>query len=81
MSANSKSGVDEVTKTNGIAAVSSPLGADYPSGLLIVQDDVDNIQEKGQNFKLISFQDIIRALNLNEANQSVRRPAGEAIQL
>jgi len=51
-------GVDEVTDTDGIAIASTPLGARFPTGLLVAQDG-DNQGPSGesqhQNFKLIPW--------------------------
>ncbi|ETN93210.1 3-phytase precursor [Gammaproteobacteria bacterium MOLA455] len=60
--------VDGVSITDGIAAINYPLNEDFPRGLLVVQDN-DNIgkkkrKPKRQNFKLISFADVIDALQL-----------------
>lgn len=51
-------GVDEVTDTDGIAIASTPLGPQFPTGLLVAQDG-DNQGPGGesqhQNFKLIPW--------------------------
>ncbi len=54
---------DAVSGTDGIEVVSVPLPG-YPSGLLIVQDDVnlDGATAAGQNFKLIDFGAVLAAI-------------------
>jgi 3-phytase len=55
-------GVDRVTHTDGITAVSTALGPRFPAGLLVVQDNHNG--GGNQNFKLVSWQsvaDLIRA--------------------
>lgn len=52
---------DPVTHTDGIAAVGLPLGPRFPRGAVVVQDDNDG---KNQNFKIASWADIARALDL-----------------
>jgi len=54
-------GIDGVTHTDGIEAVNADLGSAFPAGLLVVQDD-DNDDGK-QNFKLVSWQRIAKALD------------------
>jgi 3-phytase len=55
--------IDAVTHTDGIDACSVALDSRYPSGLLVVQDD-DNAGEN-QNFKLVSFREILDQLGLH----------------
>ena len=53
--------IDDVSETDGIAATSTPLPG-FPDGLLVVQDG-DN-PRGNQNFKLVSFSEVRRALGL-----------------
>lgn len=53
-------GIDGVTGTDGIDARGGPVGP-YPEGLVVVQDDQN---EGAQNFKLIDWREIRRALGL-----------------
>lgn len=53
---------DRVTHTDGIHAVSTPLGPTFPDGVFIAQDDNDG---EAQNFKLARWGDIARALQLH----------------
>lgn len=60
-------GVDPITGTDGVAALGGPVGR-FPSGLVVAQDDVDTEGEVAstararQNFKLVDWRDIRRAL-------------------
>ncbi|MDE2772286.1 MAG: phytase [Gemmatimonadota bacterium] len=58
--------VDGVEETDGLQAVSAPVGPRYPMGLLVVQDGINEAQgaRVNQNFKLVSWQDVLDALNL-----------------
>lgn len=62
--ANDERGVDGASETDGLDVVSAPLGADYPAGLLVVQDGRNLMPAATQNFKLVSWQAIARALGL-----------------
>lgn len=56
------SGLDAVQETEGLAAVTSALGADYPGGLLVVADD-DN-EGEATNYKLVSMAGLLSSLGL-----------------
>jgi 3-phytase len=53
-------GIDAVTGTDGIDARGGPVGS-FPEGLVVVQDDVN---EGAQNYKLVDWREIRRALGL-----------------
>ena len=59
--------VDGAEDTDGLHVASTPLGPNYPMGLLVVQDGI-NVAADGsdanQNFKFVSWQDVVEALNL-----------------
>lgn len=63
-------GLDAVTGTDGVAALGGPVGADFPEGLVVVQDDADTEGETAttrrqtQNFKLVDWRAIRAALGL-----------------
>lgn len=57
-------GSDLVQDSDGADAVLTPLGSDYPGGLLVVQDGEAGGAEGQTNFKLVSWADVERALNL-----------------
>jgi len=62
-------GVDAVTGTDGVAALGGQVGP-YGSGLVVMQDDADtageaaNSRRSQQNFKLVDWAEIRRALGL-----------------
>ena len=58
--------VDGVEDTDGLHVVSAPVGPRYPMGLLVVQDGINVAPDArvNQNFKLVSWQDVLDALNL-----------------
>ena len=57
--------IDGAEETDGIDLVAAPVGADYPAGLLVVQDGY-NYDAGGdrinQNFKLVSWADVLSNL-------------------
>ena len=59
--------VDGTEDTDGLDVVSAPLGPDYPMGLLVVQDGINvtaDGSEANQNFKFVSWQDVVEVLDL-----------------
>ena len=61
-------GIDGAGETDGIDVVAAPVGANYPKGLLVVQDgyNVGPAGEKqNQNFKYVSWADVADALALD----------------
>jgi 3-phytase len=64
ITANASGSVDAVSTTDGLEIVSTPLGADYPKGLLVVQDDINTNPSATQNFKFVSWADVEAALGL-----------------
>ena len=56
--------LDGGDETDGLDIVSIPLGSRFPEGLLVVQDGINTLPPARQNFKLISWRDIARALSL-----------------
>jgi 3-phytase len=60
--ANSARGVDGASETDGLDVVSAPLGPQFPAGLLVVQDGRNLMPAARQNFKLVSWHDVMRAL-------------------
>jgi len=54
--------VDGVTGTDGLAALGGPVGPAFPEGLVVVQDDVNDVGT--QNFKYIDWRVIKAALGL-----------------
>jgi 3-phytase len=52
-------------ETDGIALAAGSFGANYPAGLLVVQDGVN--APAAQNFKLVSWADVLRAVGCEPA--------------
>ena len=55
-------GIDPVTGTDGLEVSSVPMGAEFPGGLLVVQDDENTDPDQPQNFKLIPWATIDAAI-------------------
>ncbi|WP_444942924.1 phytase [Microbulbifer sp. ZKSA006] len=55
---NPQLGIDGSSETDGLAITSANLGAQYPQGLLVVQDGRNRMPRARQNFKLIDWRDI-----------------------
>lgn len=62
--ANAAAGIDGASETDGLDVVSTPLGADFPQGLLVVQDGRNIAPEERQNFKYVSWASVSEALGL-----------------
>lgn len=60
--ASADGSADAVSGTDGIDVVAAPLGADFPRGLFVVQDDENRAPNALQNFKYVSWADIEMAL-------------------
>ena len=58
------SGIDGSQETDGLAASGQPLGEKYPDGVLVVQDGFNAPAGSTQNFKIIDWRDVTRALRL-----------------
>lgn len=56
--------VDGVTETDGIDVIAGDLGPGFRKGLLVVQDDENTDPVAAQNFKYVSWADVMRALRL-----------------
>ncbi|MCE3285110.1 MAG: 3-phytase [Steroidobacteraceae bacterium] len=63
--ADDERGVDGASETDGLDVVSAPLGENFPRGLLVVQDGRNLTPSATQNFKLVSWDAIARALGLD----------------
>ena len=61
---NLQLGLDGSSETDGLEVTSAALGADYPAGLLVVQDGRNRMPSAAQNFKLVSWADIAARLQL-----------------
>ncbi|MEE3191436.1 MAG: phytase, partial [Pseudomonadota bacterium] len=61
---NAAAGIDGASETDGLDVTSAALGSNYPDGLLVVQDGRNVMPAENQNYKLVSWSDIARELNL-----------------
>ncbi|MBC7768206.1 MAG: phytase [Phycisphaerales bacterium] len=64
IAASEDAGADAVQGTDGIDVVSAPLGPNFPRGLLVAQDDRNTRPSELQNFKYLSWADVMLALEL-----------------
>ena len=69
-------GIDEVRDTDGIDVTNVALGAKFPFGAFIVQDDRnrDHGKKRKQNFKFISWEDIVKATDVDFDLRSTWNP-------
>jgi 3-phytase len=63
-------GVDAVSGTDGVEASSAALGAAYPHGILVVQDDQN--ADGNQNFKIVPWERVAEALGLEVVKRDRR---------
>jgi 3-phytase len=61
---DSPRGIDGTSDTDGIDVTSTPLGSAFPHGLFIAQDGRNTSPPAAQNFKLVPWESIAKALNL-----------------
>ncbi len=59
--ANEALGIDGASETDGLDVVSAPLGPDFPMGMLVVQDGRNLMPSERQNFKYVSWKDVMEA--------------------
>lgn len=61
--ANVEKGIDAVSNTDGIAAIGSGLGEDFPYGIFVTHDDANELPEGGTSeqasFKIVDLTDIL----------------------
>ena len=55
-------GIDGASETDGLAVTNAKL-ADYPKGVLVVQDGRNRAPEEPQNFKVVDWRDIAQLLD------------------
>lgn len=65
---NLEAGVDGAEETDGLAVTSIAVTKDFPEGLLVVQDGYNLMPKANQNFKLVSWGDVIGSFILNDNN-------------
>jgi 3-phytase len=61
---NPDKGIDGASETDGLAVSSAFLGAQYPQGMLVVQDGRNLMPEQNQNFKYVDWREIKNLLDL-----------------
>lgn len=61
---NEKSGIDGSQETDGLEADSRHFGPDFPRGFLVVQDGFNTPASEAQNFKIVDWREIAKALNI-----------------
>ncbi len=59
-------GIDGVSGTDGIAIANAHFSADFPLGILVVQDDENSNPTENQNFKLVDWRRVANKLSLEE---------------
>jgi 3-phytase len=62
--ANEVLGIDGVSETDGLDVTSANLGAEFPNGLIVVQDGRNISPDERQNFKLVPWERIADAMGL-----------------
>lgn len=60
-----KPGIDGTSDTDGIDVTSASLGSAFPRGVFIAQDGSNTAPGAAQNFKLVPWEQIAKALNLS----------------
>ena len=63
---NAKSTIDGVSETDGVETSSRPMGPRFPRGLLVIQDGDNTLPVETQNFTVLSWADVDRALRLGK---------------
>lgn len=56
--------IDGVSETDGLEVSSRPLGPALPAGALVVQDGHKRLPAGAQNFKIVDWRDVAKALGL-----------------
>ena len=62
--ADPERGIDGVSETDGLDVSSANLGAQFPDGLLVVQDGRNLSPRERQNYKFVSWRDIAESLGI-----------------
>lgn len=61
---NADLGIDAVSETDGIDATARALGPRFPRGIFVAQDGFKRLPDGPQNYKIVDWRDIARALGL-----------------
>ncbi len=56
--------IDGVFETDGIEATAAPLSPEFPRGIFVVQDGFNDAGKAPQNFKIVDWREIEKALDL-----------------
>lgn len=64
--ANEETGIDGAQETDGLTLSAANLGPGLERGALVVQDGFNRMPRDRQNFKLVPWETIARALNLDD---------------
>lgn len=59
---NLDAGIDGASETDGLAVTSANLGSGFEQGMLVVQDGRNFLPKDLQNFKYVSWQDIVKSM-------------------
>ncbi|QSX34242.1 phytase [Shewanella avicenniae] len=62
------SGIDGVSETDGLDVVSTPVGSQYPNGLLVLQDGRNRLPDEAQNFKYVDWNTVLKTLEINNSS-------------
>ncbi|MCF2858497.1 phytase [Pseudoalteromonas sp. SMS1] len=57
-------GIDGSSETDGLALSTTLRSKDYPNGLLVIQDGRNRLPDEPQNFKYVSWQDVLNVTGL-----------------
>jgi len=61
---NPEKTIDGTQETDGLTVTSVNLGSQFPQGVLVVQDGFNERPTENQNFKIIDWRMIVKALGL-----------------
>jgi 3-phytase len=64
--ADAGAGIDGISETDGLEVVSASAGPGFEHGLMIAQDGRNVSPPENQNFKLVPWDRIAKALNLDQ---------------
>lgn len=62
---NAAAGIDGTSETDGLDVSSANFGGAYGRGMLVVQDGYKRLPDGPQNFKLVAWDEVARALRLD----------------
>jgi 3-phytase len=79
VSASADGKVDAVSHTDGLDVSSAPLPG-FPRGVLIVQDDANPVSEVDQNFKVVDWREVEKALAASNRQHATESSAQQSVQ-